>query len=197
MKSRYWCILWILSFIKTYAQNLNSSEYFQQQVNYKISVQLNDVHHSLKGFEEIEYINNSPDTLRYIYFHLWPNAYKNQSTCLAQQFLKFGDRDFYFSKPEERGYIDSLDFQVNNNKCRWKTLKDTIDIAVLYLNEPLLPHQSIKITTPFYVKIPSAKFSRLGHLGNAYYITQWYPKPAVYDRSRMASYALSSQWRIF
>jgi len=182
MKSRYWCILWILSFIKTYTQNLNSSEYFQQQVNYKISVQLNDVHHSLKGFEEIEYINNSPDTLRYIYFHLWPNAYKNQSTCLAQQFLKFGDRDFYFSKPEERGYIDSLNFQINNNKCRWKTLKDTIDIAVLYLNEPLLPHQSIKITTPFYVKIPSAKFSRLGHLGNAYYITQWYPKPAVYDR---------------
>ncbi|MEZ4739027.1 MAG: M1 family metallopeptidase [Flavobacteriales bacterium] len=31
------------------------------------------------------------------------------------------------------------------------------------------------------MKIPDGKFSRLGHSGQAYYITQWYPKPAVYD----------------
>ncbi|MEI8137765.1 MAG: M1 family metallopeptidase, partial [Bacteroidota bacterium] len=40
---------------------------------------------------------------------------------------------------------------------------------------------SALITTPFFVKIPDAKFSRLGHDGQAYFITQWYPKPAVYD----------------
>ncbi len=31
------------------------------------------------------------------------------------------------------------------------------------------------------MKIPDGKFSRLGHTGQAYYITQWYPKPAVFD----------------
>jgi hypothetical protein len=38
-------------------------------------------------------------------------------------------------------------------------------------------------TTPFHVKLPDAKFSRLGHTEQAYYITQWYPKPAVFDNN--------------
>jgi hypothetical protein len=37
--------------------------YWQQQVNYTIDVSLNDKAHTLDGFERIEYINNSPDTL--------------------------------------------------------------------------------------------------------------------------------------
>lgn len=172
----------ILSLLSFSQNNSDLAEYFQQQVNYTISVTLNDNEHSLKGFEEIEYINNSPNSLHYIYFHLWPNAYKNNQTCLAKQFLQLGEKSFYFSKPEERGFIDSLNFLINGDPCQWKIDNDTIDIAIVYLNEPLLPHQSIKITTPFYVKIPDARFSRLGHSGNAYYITQWYPKPAVYDR---------------
>ncbi|GAB4450167.1 MAG: hypothetical protein OHK0036_08340 [Bacteroidia bacterium] len=161
---------------------IDPPEYFQQQVNYNISVTLNDKEHSIKGFETIEYTNNSPHSLNYIYFHLWPNAYKNHNTCLAKQFLLLGEKQFYFSKTEERGYIDSLQFTINDKPATFKIDEDTIDIGILYLNEPLLPGQTIKISTPFYVKIPSAKFSRLGHYKNAYYITQWYPKPAVYDR---------------
>ena len=34
--------------------------YFQQEVNYQISVKLNDNNHSLKAFEKIKYINNDP-----------------------------------------------------------------------------------------------------------------------------------------
>ena len=37
------------------------------------------------------------------------------------------------------------------------------------------------ITTPFRVKLP-ASFSRFGHVGQSYQISQWYPKPAVLDR---------------
>ena len=36
--------------------------------------------------------------------------------------------------------------------------------------------------TPFRVKVPDGRFSRLGHTGQSYHITQWYPKPAVYDQ---------------
>ena len=46
--------------------------------------------------------------------------------------------------------------------------------------KPLLPGQSAKITTPFHEKIPF-NFSRGGYVENTYQITQWYPKPAVYD----------------
>ena len=54
---------------------------------------------------------------------------------------------------------------------------------MLILNEPLTPGDTIIITTPFHVKIPKGVTSRLGHIGESYQISQWYPKPAVYDRS--------------
>ena len=38
----------------------------------------------------------------------------------------------------------------------------------------------IIITTPFHVQLPE-NFSRGGHTGQAYQVTQWFPKPAVYD----------------
>ena len=33
--------------------------------------------------EKIDYVNHSPDTLRFIWFHLWPNAYKMTGHRLA------------------------------------------------------------------------------------------------------------------
>src|SRR6185312_15711862 len=52
----------------------------------------------------------------------------------------------------------------------------------LILPTPLPPGHTIKLTTPFHEKIPF-NFSRGGHVGNTYQITQWYPKPAVYDNN--------------
>ncbi len=37
--------------------------YWQQEVNYKINVTLDDKKHTLRGTEEIEYINHSPVAL--------------------------------------------------------------------------------------------------------------------------------------
>jgi Aminopeptidase N len=54
-------------------------------------------------------------------------------------------------------------------------------MAIVHLSTPLQPGTQIEITTPFRVKIPHNGVSRLGHYMNSYQITQWYPKPAVYD----------------
>lgn len=159
-----------------------SQPYFQQEVNYTIRVRLDDVHDELNADESIEYINNSPDELNFIYMHLWANGYKDNSTPLARQKLENGETNFYYSKEEDRGYIDQLDFRVDGKPVKWELLKDSIDICKMYLNEPLKSGARITITTPFHVKIPSGLFSRLGHIGQSYQITQWYPKPAVYDR---------------
>src|SRR5205823_3758260 len=88
----------------------------------------------------------------------------------------------YFATEEDRGYVDSLNFKVNDKPVKIIYDSLNIDICKLILNEPLKQGEKISITTPFHVKIPSAKFSRLGHIGQAYYVSQWYPKPAVYDR---------------
>jgi len=149
-------------------------------VNYKIDVSLNDVDNTLDGFEIIDYTNNSPDTLHFIWFHLWPNAYKNDRTAFSEQLLQLGRTDFYFSNNEKRGYINRLDFKVDGTTAELEDHPQYIDIAKLILPRPLAPGHSIKITTPFHEKIPF-NFSRGGYVGQTYQITQWYPKPAVYD----------------
>lgn len=152
---------------------------WQQKVDYQIAVSLNTQTNSLNAFESIYYTNNSPNTLTEIYIHLWPNAYKNRNTAYAKQELEKGDTKFYFSEESERGYLDSLNFTSNGKKLNW-SLQNNIDIALVKLDNPLKPGESIEISTPFFVKLPKV-FSRLGHEDSIYCITQWYPKPAVYD----------------
>ncbi|MBI2257567.1 MAG: M1 family metallopeptidase [Flavobacteriia bacterium] len=159
------------------------AQYWQQEVNYKISVRLNDVSHSLSAFEEIEYINHSPNTINELYFHLWPNAYKNKHTALAKQLYQAGEKELSYAKNEDKGWVDSLNFKINGEIVKWELDKKNIDICKITLNKPLISGEKIIITTPFYVKLPNSKFSRLGHVGESYQITQWYPKPAVYDKN--------------
>lgn len=155
--------------------------YWQQQVNYTIDVSLDDELHTLTGFERMQYINNSPDTLRFIYIHLWPNAYKNDRTAFSEQLLKNDRTDFYFSDEDKRGYINQLDFKVGNTTAIIEEDPQHIDIIKLQLPQPLAPQQSVEISTPFHVKLPY-NFSRGGHAGQSYQVTQWYPKAAVYDK---------------
>lgn len=154
--------------------------YWQQEVNYSIDVSLNDKKHTLDGFEKIEYINHSPDTLYFIWFHVWPNAYKNDQTAFSDQLLENGNTRFYFSDKEDNGYINRLDFKVNNITATTEDHPQHIDIIKLVLPAPLAPSGRITITTPFHVQLPH-NFSRGGHDGESYQVTQWYPKPAVYD----------------
>jgi|GEM_PF-5321089 len=117
----------------------------------------------------------------YIWIHLWPNAYKNDRTALSDQLLGNGRTDFYFSKEENKGYINRLNFKVDDEVAEIKGHPRHQDIVQLILPKPLAPGTSITIQTPFNVKIPHV-FSRSGHVGNSFQLTQWYPKPAVYDK---------------
>ncbi len=168
---------WMVGIVGAFAQ---PQKYWQQTVDYTINVQLDDILHSLDGYETIQYTNHSPDTLTFIWFHLWPNAYKNDHTAFSEQLLRNRRTDFYFSDEEQKGYINRLSFKIDNEPTQFAIDSTHEDIIKLFLQHPLPPEQSISISTPFHVKLPF-NFSRGGHNGQTYQITQWYPKPAVYD----------------
>ncbi len=160
---------------------LGQDDYFQQEVNFSIQVQLDDQLHQLQGQWSMDYHNNSPDTLTYIFLHLWPNAYQNRSTAFAQQELANGSTDFYFAPEEDLGFIDSLNFSSKNTSLTILPTELGPDVVKIILNEPLPPKRDVRIESPFRLQFP-ASFSRLGHVGQSYQVTQWYPKPAVYDQ---------------
>ncbi|MDX9750822.1 MAG: M1 family metallopeptidase [Flavobacteriales bacterium] len=165
--------------------------YWQQRVDHAIDVRLDDTAHTLHGHAAFTYHNHAPVTLDTIWVHLWANAYRDRTSALCRQLTDNGDLDLYFARPEERGHTDSLDFHTMETVApgeqrrrghAWGPHPVHADIAWIKLDKPLRPGETITIATPFRVKVPDGKFSRLGHTGQAYAITQWYPKPAVYDK---------------
>ncbi len=173
-------LLLIILYCQPPTANCQLLNYWQQQVNYKIDVTLNDADNTLDGYVKMDYYNNSPDTLHFIWIHLWPNAFKNDKTAFTDQSLENGSTAFYFSDADKRGYINRLDFKVNGEVGKTEDHPQHQDIIKLILPKPIPPKTSAKIETPFRVKLPHS-FSRAGHSNKAYWITQWYPKPAVYD----------------
>ncbi|HTF31993.1 MAG TPA: M1 family metallopeptidase [Flavitalea sp.] len=157
--------------------------YWQQHLKYTIDVTLNDREHTLDGFLTLNYKNNSPDTLTYIWFHVWPSAFKNDRTGFSEQQLQNGKTAFYFSSQEQKGYLNRLDFRSGDNSLEMEDHPLYIDAIKVILSGPLFPGGETVITTPFHVKLPY-NFSRGGHNGTngqSYQLTQWYPMPAVYD----------------
>jgi aminopeptidase N len=49
--------------------------YWQQDVHYKIDANILEKKNIIDAREELLYTNNSPDTLYFVYFHLYQNAF--------------------------------------------------------------------------------------------------------------------------
>ena len=124
----------LLSIFFISINSAQNADYFQQYVAYDIEVTLNESDHTLSAFEKLTYKNNSPDTLNFIWFHIWPNAYKNDSTAFAKQ--KGSESKFAKADSSQRGFLDSLDFSVNGEKANWTYHEEWIDVVKLELNQP-------------------------------------------------------------
>ncbi|MFT4093690.1 MAG: M1 family metallopeptidase [Niabella sp.] len=173
----------ILAFLATTGFAQSNNNYWQQHLDYKIDVALDDKNNALSGAETIVYKNNSPDALDFIWFHIWPNAYKNDSTALFRQIHNDASRQEKLTDVIY-GDIEGLNFKVDGQVAKTEPHPnpDYIDIIKVILPKPLKPGESAAISTDFKVKLPSY-FSRSGFADGEFMITQWYPKPAVYDKN--------------
>ena len=153
---------------------------WQQKTRMNIEALLVPENNELKAHVALQYDNNSPDTLSYIVFNAWGNAFRDQNTAYAKQLLSHGEDNFYFSLKDEKGFMDSLKFFENGAILKCKLDSVNPDILYVYLNQALLPNQSINIDYTYYYKIPKL-LSRGGYSKDILALTQWYPKPAVYD----------------
>jgi hypothetical protein len=155
---------------------------FTQRANMVLDVQLNDTDRTIDVKQTIQYINNSPDTLTEIYIHLWANAWKSNKSAMARQLIERRKYDFHFAPDHERGGYTHLEFSSGGEMLTWTNYYNHEDIAILYPSAPILPGATYTINTQYTLKFPAARFSRLGHVDDNFFATQWYPKPAVYDR---------------
>ena len=169
-------------FLTDKAQTQN---YWQQNADYKINVDLNVKNNNYKGNQEILYKNNSRDTLNKIFFHLYFNAFKVGSD-MAVRLENGDDKNKRFDinindlRPEEEGFLNVTNLKQDEIKIE-TYLSDTI-LEVILAN-PLLPGESSIFTMDFNGQVPITirRAGRDSPMGVKFSMAQWYPKISEYD----------------
>lgn len=156
---------------------VRGADYFQQFVHTTMHVKLDTERKWISGTESILYVNNSPDTLREFYLHLYPNAFRDKNTA----FMKDHNRPYNVTirgLPEaNRSWLDLSDVRIDGTPVE-AHIDDTI--AKMTLVRPLAPGDSMRVEFAFDGKVREA-FDRAGYRGDHYDFAQWYPKVVVYD----------------
>jgi len=169
---------------------------WQNSVDYKIKVKLDDEKHILSGEETLTYFNNSPTPLNRIWLLLYPNAYKDETTAFAKQMERNSSTQFHFSKEEDRGCITFESVTINGDTVNITSPPDSIDVGYINLTNSLQQGDSISIQMDWTVKIPKI-FSRFGHVDQHYEVAQWFPKVAVYDENGWHPYPYLNQGEFY
>jgi hypothetical protein len=167
-------------------------QYWQQQVNYRINVSLDDEKQQLTGSESVEYINNSPDTLRYVWFQLDQNRFKNGSgskltnTAPTKNKLTFSSFRNMVETPKFNGGYSITKVADHRGKPLHYVINDTM--MRIDLPKPLKSGDRVKFSIDWKYQIHEQKVlgGRSGYEyfkkdGNYIYeIAQWFPRAAAY-----------------
>jgi hypothetical protein len=156
--------------------------YWQQDISYKIKADINEETDVISGSLTMDYFNNSPDTLRYVFFHLYQNAF--QPGSYLDQLQKQNRVKAKYGKYEAQ----NLGTEVKNLKVNDRETKSLQDNTILkvWLNEPLLPGASVKFSMDFDTYFDYGSTRRRMKAFNAfgykhYDGVHWYPRISVYD----------------
>jgi len=163
--------------------------YWQQRVDYSISVALDTAAHKVAGRETIRYTNNSPDTLRYLWLQLDQNLFREDSrgNVLTPPDARFAARGF------PGGFVlDGVKAVTRVGQAVSRTsLATTLNGTVMRvdLDRPLPPAgATVSLDIGFSFQVPEHGSDRMGREkfpeGWLYEIAQWYPRMAVYDDVR-------------
>jgi len=150
--------------------------YFQNSASYDIQASFRPESGLLEGSEQIQYRNNSPDTLDHLVFRVFMNI-----------FQKGVERDFGVGPADLHEGVDINNLTVDGRQLGSKggprLLRGSGTVYVVGLSEPLMPGESKEISLDWEVELPTHVTVRMGKYGEAnnWFVGYWYPHISVYD----------------
>lgn len=176
-------LLLILTATTLMAQNT----YWQQRVEYKMSIDMDVNTNQYTGDQTLTYYNNSPDTLRQVFYHLYFNAFQPgsamdvRSRSLPDPDLRVRDRIFNFDETEI-GYQKVKSLSQDGKSLTYHVEGTILEVK---LNNPILPGDKAVFDMKFEAQVPlqTRRSGRDNSEGVRYSMAQWFPKIAEYDKS--------------
>lgn len=196
MKKLFLLSISLLSGI-VFAQNNPNPGYWQQQADYKMDLSMDVKTFQYKGTQTLEYTNNSNDTLRKVFYHLYFNAFQPGSEMdirlqtitdpdkrMVKSF-KVGDKEVKESristlKPDQIGYLKIANFKQDGQVAATKVVGTILEVTLV---KPILPKSKSTFTLDFDGQVPEQirRSGRNSSEGVALSMTQWYPKICEFD----------------
>ena len=162
-----------------------SQNYWQQHVEYEMDIVVDVSDFTYDGDQSIIYTNNSNDTIKKVYYHLFFNAFKpNSQMDIRSRTIRDPDRRVgsRIVALEEKDYGDiSVSALKQDGKDVYYEVNETVLLA--RLNKPLLPGKKTKLSMVFTAQVPLQirRSGKLNKEGIDMTMTQWFPKLAEYD----------------
>ncbi|MCG2429545.1 M1 family metallopeptidase [Aequorivita xiaoshiensis] len=156
-------------------------KYWQNSADYQLDVTLDEKNHMVKGNVAIQYTNNSPEELDFIWLYLEQNRFTETSRGTLTSPLEGGR----YSGDVEGGYkLSNFSAKTKTGTSSKYLISDTR--MQVFLDEPLAANGGqVEIKMNFEYKIPVEGMDRMGRFeakdGTVYAIAQWYPRVAVFD----------------
>jgi len=189
---RIWMPVFVLLLLP--AALLAQPDRWQQRVKYKMDIDMDVATNRFAGKQQLDYWNNSPDTLYKLFYHLYFNAFqpgsmmdvrsRRQGTIAtgrgADCNMRVRDRITNL-KPDEIGYQRVLALKMNGRPQAFKELETILEVT---LDKPILPRSKVKLEMTFEAQVP-LQIRRSGRDNPTskvrYSMSQWYPKLCEYD----------------
>jgi len=172
-------------------------KYWQQQADYQIKVKLNDEKQTLTGSETINYTNNSPDTLTYLWLQLDQNKFNRDSIASKTSTTRLAQKDnpktTYRSM---RNMVRAMDFDGGFKITKvvqgtsGRKLSYTINDTMMRIDLPkaLKSGKSIEFSIDwnYHMKEQKVLGGRAGYEyfkkddNYLYEVAQWFPRMAAY-----------------
>ena len=156
-------------------------QYWQNETDYKIEATLDDQAHTITGKLTLEYTNNSPQELDFIWMHLEQNRFTQDSRGTLTTPIS-GNR---YNGDVDGGYtITNLEAKVKRSSSSKHIITDTR--MQVFFDEPIPANGGeATVSMNFTYKIPVKGMDRMGRLetenGTIYALAQWFPRAAVLD----------------
>lgn len=147
-----------------------AKKYWQNYGRYNITVTAAPPDRTIKGTEDITYINNSPDTLNNLVIKLILNIHKPNA-------LRYGETsELYLTSGT---HIDGL--SINGKAAAWNEPEFHFTWQGIELPNALLPHDSVQLSFSWHYEI-SLQSNREGMIDSTtFFLAYFYPRVAVYD----------------
>ncbi|MGG5506968.1 MULTISPECIES: M1 family metallopeptidase [unclassified Myroides] len=179
------------------AQQNPNPGYWQQYADYSMDVKMDVKKFTYTGTQAVAYTNNSPDTLRKVFYHLYFNAFQPNSDMDAL-LMSIPDPDPRMVDTKEirgRKIFESRINKLKENEIGFLKVKKLAQdgapleskvvgtVLEVTLRTPLAPKQTTVLDMTFEGQVPQMirRAGRNSKEGVALSMAQWFPKLAEYD----------------